>query len=81
MIHPCTFVPNVRVVMNVCHSLLITEICRCLFRKQLEECFHLMDQDGSGSIDVDELGAAFKLLGRRLARVYQSYVVACISLS
>ena len=23
-----------------------------------------MDADGSGSIDVDELGAAFKLLGR-----------------
>ncbi|GAX82317.1 hypothetical protein CEUSTIGMA_g9746.t1 [Chlamydomonas eustigma] len=34
--------------------------------KQLEECFHLMDQDGSGSIDVDELGAAFKLLGIQL---------------
>lgn len=24
---------------------------------------HLQDQDGSGAIDADELGAAFKLLG------------------
>lgn len=30
---------------------------------QLAECFELMDQDGSGAIDKDELGAAFKLLG------------------
>lgn len=37
-----------------------------LFSQQLTECFGLMDADGSGSIDVDELGAAFKLLGRRL---------------
>ena len=34
-----------------------------LCRQQLTECFGLMDADGSGSIDVDELGAAFKLLG------------------
>ena len=32
-------------------------------RQQLQECFELMDQDGSGAIDADELGAAFKLLG------------------
>lgn len=30
-------------------------------RKQLEECFELMDADGSGAIDADELGAAFKV--------------------
>lgn len=32
-------------------------------KKQLEECYELMDADGSGAIDADELGAAFKLLG------------------
>lgn len=32
-------------------------------KMQLKECFELMDQDGSGAIDADELGAAFKLLG------------------
>lgn len=30
-------------------------------QKQLEECFELMDADGSGAIDADELGAAFKV--------------------
>lgn len=30
-------------------------------RQQLEECFGLMDADGSGAIDADELGAAFKV--------------------
>jgi Ca2+-binding EF-hand superfamily protein len=34
-------------------------------KQQLKECFELMDQDGSGAIDADELGAAFKLLGRK----------------
>lgn len=28
---------------------------------QLEECFELMDADGSGAIDADELSAAFKV--------------------
>lgn len=32
--------------------------------KQLEECFELMDADGSGAIDADELGAAFKVCVR-----------------
>lgn len=32
-------------------------------KRQMKECFELMDQDGSGAIDADELGAAFKLLG------------------
>lgn len=30
-------------------------------RQQLEECFELMDTDGSGAVDVDELDAAFKV--------------------
>lgn len=30
-------------------------------KAQLEECFELMDADGSGAIDADELGAAFKV--------------------
>ncbi|KAL6751056.1 hypothetical protein V8C86DRAFT_2789190 [Haematococcus lacustris] len=37
-------------------------------KQQLKECFELMDQDGSGAIDADELGAAFKLLGVRCNR-------------
>eukprot|EP01023_Acetabularia_acetabulum_P047246 TRINITY_DN4969_c0_g1_i4.p3 TRINITY_DN4969_c0_g1~~TRINITY_DN4969_c0_g1_i4.p3 ORF type:complete len:166 (-),score=41.51 TRINITY_DN4969_c0_g1_i4:284-781(-) len=37
-------------------------------REQLQECFELMDQDGSGAIDADELGAAFKLLGINIKR-------------
>jgi hypothetical protein len=34
-------------------------------KQQMKECFELMDQDGSGAIDAEELGAAFKLLGKR----------------
>ena len=34
--------------------------------EQLTECFGLMDADGSGAIDADELGAALKLLGIHL---------------
>jgi hypothetical protein len=30
-------------------------------KRQLEECYELMDADGSGAIDADELGAAFKV--------------------
>jgi len=37
-------------------------------KQQLKECFELMDQDGSGAIDADELGAAFKLLGIRMKK-------------
>ena len=35
-------------------------------KKQLRTCFHLMDGDGSGSIDVEELQEAFELLGLHL---------------
>ena len=28
--------------------------------EQLAQCFDLMDADGSGAIDAEELGAAFK---------------------
>lgn len=34
-------------------------------KAQLEECFELMDADGSGAIDADELGAAFKVTKHR----------------
>eukprot|EP00199_Chlamydomonas_sp_CCMP681_P005315 CAMPEP_0119111754 /NCGR_PEP_ID=MMETSP1180-20130426/37174_1 /TAXON_ID=3052 ORGANISM="Chlamydomonas cf sp, Strain CCMP681" /NCGR_SAMPLE_ID=MMETSP1180 /ASSEMBLY_ACC=CAM_ASM_000741 /LENGTH=108 /DNA_ID=CAMNT_0007098917 /DNA_START=134 /DNA_END=457 /DNA_ORIENTATION=+ len=37
-------------------------------KQQLRECFELMDQDGSGAIDAEELGAAFKLLGIKMKR-------------
>ena len=29
--------------------------------EQLAQCFDLMDADGSGAIDAEELGAAFKV--------------------
>lgn len=32
-------------------------------KKQLMECFELMDADGSGAIDSQELGNAFKVGG------------------
>jgi hypothetical protein len=31
-------------------------------KEQLLECFDLMDADGSGAIDADEMGAAFKVV-------------------
>lgn len=37
-------------------------------RAQLTECFQLMDGDGSGAIDVDELHSAFKILGLRVTK-------------
>ncbi|GAX82767.1 hypothetical protein CEUSTIGMA_g10193.t1 [Chlamydomonas eustigma] len=37
-------------------------------REELEQVFKLMDDDGSGAIDVEELGAAFKLLGFQLTK-------------
>ena len=32
-------------------------------KQQLHECFQLMDADGSGAIDAEELGNAFKVGG------------------
>jgi len=32
-------------------------------RLELMECFELIDEDGSGAIELDELMEAFKLLG------------------
>ena len=37
-------------------------------RRELETVFHLMDEDGSGSIDTKELSHAFKLLGFKLSK-------------
>lgn len=37
-------------------------------RAQLQECFALMDGDGSGSIDVEELHSAFKILGLHVTK-------------
>eukprot|EP00798_Chlamydomonas_sp_ICE-L_P016231 gene16231-22397_t len=37
-------------------------------KAELLECFKLMDEDGSGAIDGDELGAAFKLLGMKMTK-------------
>lgn len=37
-------------------------------KAQLKVCFDLMDADGSGSIDADELSDAFELLGMNLSR-------------
>ena len=37
-------------------------------KQELETVFHLMDEDGSGSIDTEELGAAFRLLGFKMSK-------------
>eukprot|EP00798_Chlamydomonas_sp_ICE-L_P009038 gene9038-16160_t len=37
-------------------------------KQELQQCFKLMDEDGSGAIDAEELGAAFKLLGFKLSK-------------
>eukprot|EP00798_Chlamydomonas_sp_ICE-L_P009789 gene9789-7675_t len=37
-------------------------------KHEFKECFSLMDEDGSGAIDLEELDAAFKLLGLNLKR-------------
>ncbi|KAK9828591.1 hypothetical protein WJX72_000922 [[Myrmecia] bisecta] len=37
-------------------------------RGELEECFRLIDADGSGAIDVDEMFEAFQLLGLRVSK-------------
>ncbi|GLC54002.1 hypothetical protein PLESTB_000813300 [Pleodorina starrii] len=42
----------------------------------MKECFELMDQDGSGAIDAEELGAAFKLLGIRMKRAELAQLLA-----
>ena len=45
-------------------------------RAQLAECFALMDGDGSGAIDVDELHSAFKILGLRVTKKRVSELLA-----
>ncbi|GFR48180.1 hypothetical protein Agub_g10028, partial [Astrephomene gubernaculifera] len=45
-------------------------------KEQLKECFELMDQDGSGAIDAEELGAAFRLLGIRMKRAELAALLA-----
>ena len=37
-------------------------------RDELRECFNLIDADGSGAIDADELIEAFKVLGYHIKR-------------
>jgi EF hand len=37
-------------------------------RRELEECFSLMDADGSGAIDVEEMWEAFQLLGLKVSK-------------
>lgn len=45
-------------------------------RGQLAECFKLMDGDGSGAIDVDELYSAFKILGLHVTKKSVSELLA-----
>lgn len=45
-------------------------------RSQLAECFKLMDGDGSGAIDVDELYSAFKILGLHVTKKSVSELLA-----
>lgn len=37
-------------------------------KANLRMCFKMMDADGSGNIDAQELDAAFKLLGLKVSR-------------
>ena len=37
-------------------------------KANLRMCFKMMDADGSGAIDAEELDAAFRLLGLRVSR-------------
>lgn len=45
-------------------------------RAQLAECFALMDADGSGAIDVDELYHAFRVLGLQVTKKSVSELLA-----
>ena len=45
-------------------------------RAQLAECFALMDGDGSGAIDVDELYRAFRVLGLHVTKQSVSDLLA-----
>ena len=45
-------------------------------RAQLAECFALMDKDGSGAIDVDELYRAFRVLGLHVTKQSVSELLA-----
>ncbi|EFJ50336.1 hypothetical protein VOLCADRAFT_35532, partial [Volvox carteri f. nagariensis] len=45
-------------------------------KQQMKECFELMDQDGSGAIDAEELAAAFKLLGIKMKRAELAQLLA-----
>lgn len=45
-------------------------------RAQLAECFALMDGDGSGAIDVDELYHAFRVLGLQVTKKSVSDLLA-----
>jgi uncharacterized membrane protein YgcG len=53
--HPCTHAHAVPIAAQALRPQLSAEQ-----QAQLEECFQLMDADGSGAIDADELDAAFK---------------------
>lgn len=47
-------------------------------RQQLEQCFELMDADGSGAIDADEMGAAFKVSSELVAQPEWAALAACL---
>jgi Ca2+-binding EF-hand superfamily protein len=46
-------------------------------KSQLRTCFDLMDADGSGAIDADELQEAFELLGLNYSRA-KIQVCCCV---
>ncbi|KAK9823549.1 hypothetical protein WJX72_003656 [[Myrmecia] bisecta] len=37
-------------------------------KQEIRECFELLDEDGSGALDADELYKAFKMLGMRVTK-------------
>lgn len=48
-------------------------------KEQLLECFDLMDADGSGAIDADEMGAAFKVCTRAQGRAHAMHYAPCVA--
>lgn len=48
-------------------------------KAQLRTCFDLMDADGSGAIDAEELSEAFELLGMNYTRAEIQVTALCIS--
>ena len=63
MEHETEFTPPYALCLQTCRPKLTDEQ-----KAQLRTCFDLMDADGSGAIDAEELSEAFELLGMNYSR-------------